>query len=566
MPKIPVYNRQVQEQSQAIRPANVSINVPRETSVEAAVAQGISNVLGKVSEVMQYKKDRDDKQKVLDIDTQFTKDLQDTLYSGETENIKNDNGTITPRPVGLLNRKLKQANNTSTDYEDSINKLKNKYLKGQPKEISQVLDNMFNQKYLSARDTVIKHETLQNNNDKDISLKANLEVIKNNAVLNPSSDNINQVITTGKGKILVNNDGVYPKEYTELQMQQFGDEVITGSVSSLLTNIDYTQAKVVLETNKDNISGKTYAILNGKINAGKYIELARSISNSGLSYEDQLKEADKITEPVVSKKVRNEIKMRFEEQEAIAKLNKTKYEDGQWDNMFNDPMNYNLHGQIGKVDDDTYEALEKYKASYVKGLNGDTGDIGWDSYAKYKSMQVSELKNVPVSEVVESIKDKAMTKEIIGLMSDAKTGKSDDAFRSRSFYQQGMQFVKDNGVKEEQSQMFFEQYSRHIDAIPEDKRDEKTVGDLNRQLMEKVQVGRNWWFGVSGGNVRRYEIPYLNSEKEANYYLKNRPDNLLEIDDIKWDKEKRLYYQETTGVIFYWSLDGKQEIRRRNNA
>ena len=53
---------------------------------------------------------------------------------------------------------------------------------------------MFNQKYLSARDTVIKHETLQNNNDKDISLKANLEVIKNNAVLNPSSDNINQVI------------------------------------------------------------------------------------------------------------------------------------------------------------------------------------------------------------------------------------------------------------------------------------------------------------------------------------------------------------------------------------
>lgn len=292
MPRIPVYQQQVGKQQVRVQPANVQIQPTQAQfgGAEAGALQNIGGTISKIGEVLAHKKQRDNKQKALDVDTQFNVDFQNMLYSNNTEEVTGSNGEIVQRPIGLINRKLRQANGVSLDYEKQFQILKQQYLKDQDPGVSQILNNMFDRTYINNRNNIIKHETIQNNADKELSLNANLASMREQAIMNPTADNTKSVIESGRGNILVNNQGVYDQKYTDLKMQEFSDDVVTGTVGNLLSANNYEQASIVLKENKKYISKAVYSASKDKINEVKVADQQLDYNNdlfSSYGFDEQ---------------------------------------------------------------------------------------------------------------------------------------------------------------------------------------------------------------------------------------------------------------------------------------
>lgn len=115
---------------------------------------------------------RDDENDVLQKQTQFQADLQNTLINPETDT--ND------VPKGLLNRQLGQTKGATVEYDQTAQQLKAKYLDSvngpdQKEMMAKILDNHL----INAREQVIRHEADQRDKDfrgtLDTSIKINVQ-------------------------------------------------------------------------------------------------------------------------------------------------------------------------------------------------------------------------------------------------------------------------------------------------------------------------------------------------------------------------------------------------------
>jgi len=315
MPRVPEYKKQVKIITPSISTPIVKTGQPPE-AFGAGIGQAISNVgsgLSKISNALKAKEERDQKQLVLNTDTAFRKDLQDILYSNQIEEVKDKDGNITKKSVGLLNRNLNQATGISQDYDKQIVTLKNKYLKNKSKNAQQLLNNLFDNTWLNNRDNVISHEANQYEKAAQNSLNANLMLLQTEAIKNPNSNNISYILKDGKDKIKALDGGKYSKETIDLKVQTFNDGVIKNTIETLLNNNNYVQAQVILDKNEKNVSGELFSKANEQIKTverndkeliynvklfdkyGENKELADNdiLNNTTLSNEDKARQLSK---------------------------------------------------------------------------------------------------------------------------------------------------------------------------------------------------------------------------------------------------------------------------------
>jgi hypothetical protein len=384
---------------------------------------------------------------------------------------------------------------------------------------------------LSNRKQLLGHESNQYKADKELSLDTNLSSIQANISLSPDLENYEMQIAQGRGNIIETYRGSIGDEATKLKIQKFNDDTISKTISTLLDGTNYQQAKTLLDSQKDSVSKKVYNDLNEMINKGKYIEIAKDISNSGLDYEKQLKEVDKIKDPVLLAQVRKEVLWRQKQEQTFDKLEQKEYENNQWELMFTDPFGYNLEQQIDKVDPKTYKALEDYKKEKLKELNGEGSEIGWEAYDRYMRMDINRLDNEPVNQIVSSVKN---TSKITDVLKRRAKGDNDKTFRTRTYLKQGtdlMNTSKALGGKrptaklkikhKEKRNAFMEEFTEKIALMPEKDRTEEKIGEMGRELIFQQTAS---------------------DRKKRNRAIKNPPPTLTKVPNLNYDVDEEVYY------------------------
>jgi len=533
MPKIPVYQRQVGKQQRQIQPANVQIQPTQAQfgTAEAQATQNFGGTISKIGEILAHKKNRDDKQAALDLSTTFNLGQQDMLNNYKEETYTSESGEILTRPIGLMNRKLRQANGSTIDYEGKTQIQIEELLKDQNEDVAGIARNLMMSTYTSNRGQLRSHEGTQYQLDKELSLNTNLNSIQTNIVSNPSPDNYDVQSKQGRGAIVASYQGVLGEDATQAKVQEFNDDTMDKTVGSLLDTNSYADAQVLLDTNKDDLSAETYNELNATINKGKYLEVADNIFNSGLSNEDQLKEVDKIKNTALLGDVRKEVLFKQKQEQTFEKKEQSKYEDDQWRIMYTNPFTYNLDQQIDKVDPKTYKTMEKYRDDKLKEANGAVTPQNWGAYEEYMTIDINKLKNTDFSEIVTSVKDE---KKINDIMNRRIKGDSEKTFRTRKFLKQGtdiMNTSKALGGKKRPSKLsikykkrrnaFMEEYSNIIAVMPEKDRTEKNIGNMGRELVFTQTAS---------------------DRKIRNRAIKNPPPTLSKVTGLNFDVTEEVYY------------------------
>lgn len=269
MPKIPIYERQVQIQRPTIKTPDVIVNTPA-TAFGTGIAQGISDIgqgMSKLGQAIQYKEQQDSNALILNKLAEAKLKNQNALYSNQIEEVKNEDGSIYSRPIGIKARVLSQAQNATTDYDNISKNILDEYQKQlNPKQYDTFKKLYTNDVYLPNRDNVTTHETNQLNKYRDNQIDANialsLESIKNN----PTVENLDVNIKSTNGMILQRNIGE-SEEVLKLKTIENTNKMVKESVLSCLDTNNYDLAEKQLKS--QNISRDLYGDLQKKIQENK---------------------------------------------------------------------------------------------------------------------------------------------------------------------------------------------------------------------------------------------------------------------------------------------------------
>lgn len=282
MPRVPVYDSQVNADTAVIPQPKQSPRPPIE-------AFGLGNIkanmdlaekVGELGNVLTSHAARmaaeDNRKAFIKADSEFRTELQNTLLSQETD----ENG----RPVGLLNRKLSQANGSVEEFDKIFKPISDKYMKMVPPSEQGSMLESIKSGYQSSREAVLKNVVDERNKDFELSLKSNIDsVISGAAIIHDPNDLRNSIEkeTENIGKSLFyltpNND------YVEASKKNIASDMVKTSVNSLL-DTDYKKAKLVLERNKDLIQKSVYADLTKTIEAKSVDDLKLSTWNALKSF------------------------------------------------------------------------------------------------------------------------------------------------------------------------------------------------------------------------------------------------------------------------------------------
>ena len=153
-------------------------------------------------------------------------------------------------------------------------------------------------------------------------------------------------------------------------------------------------------------------------------DTAIELANSGLGYEEQLKAVDEIKDQVVADDVRKRVKARHLEATAIQKAKENKYVEKEYDQLFRDPLAYQV--PIEDVPADVQKDMQAYKDKAYKNAIGQDSDTNWALYYDLKS---NKDKLMALDGKLHTIKDQLNDAEFKELTKDQlayKQGKKDE--------------------------------------------------------------------------------------------------------------------------------------------
>lgn len=231
---------------------------------------GISSLLAKHAE---EKRQIENSKIVTDTYTKFNRDLQDSLYSTDTEKVNID-GIDVDRPKGKLARAGSLANNITVEFDDEYNKKRSQYLSSvKDPEYQNKLATLMDKDYEQSRNKLISYEAKEWRNDKIKSEQGFLSQIKSNSysIATPESLSLEVEKAIGASDNISKINGTDPnKSITDKQKNIF--DVVTNSVLGSLNNTrDEKVASMLLESQKNNLSPDNYNKISEKIKRGTAI-------------------------------------------------------------------------------------------------------------------------------------------------------------------------------------------------------------------------------------------------------------------------------------------------------
>lgn len=304
MPKIPVYEQQV-----GIKPV-VSDVVKPLAPVEAAFGaqvqeanaklyDTIGGMADKLAKHMVTKMEADDQKVALQKQNEFLQEAQPLLYSQDTD----ENG----KPVGILNRQLGWAKNSTVEFDEKAKGLIKKYTDALPSDAQKATFYKFaNDHYTSSRQTVIAHEATQgredllNTNKAAMSARESLAAnIQDPAALVSAVDEMSA--TQGKTLQLGGNK----PEVIQNENRLTAGKMAANSINSVIEK-DPRRAQILLDAIKDRIPQDHANELQQKIDGKKInddqVKTWNAVNNVGNKLADGQLDLDKIHNQIFSMK------------------------------------------------------------------------------------------------------------------------------------------------------------------------------------------------------------------------------------------------------------------------
>jgi len=178
--KVPIYENQVQPQ----QAPGLSIPAPASpppsafgTELAARVEQTGNVVSGLGATLAEHAIERSrqaQQAQLIDTDTKFRQDLQNTMFSTDPD----DNGV----PKGVFNRQLGQAAGATQDFDKQYGELRQKYMSQLTNPIQQnEMARLMDENYTHHRQLVIHHEATQSRENEKNIVDGNLSQMVNDA-------------------------------------------------------------------------------------------------------------------------------------------------------------------------------------------------------------------------------------------------------------------------------------------------------------------------------------------------------------------------------------------------
>lgn len=305
MVKLPIYEQQVQPETQVIpsvpkntgNPGLVLSSMNKNAQAVQNAAQAVGDVGQKLYAHAQKLQTLQLKKKNAELDTQFRQELQDKLYSPESEIVK-INGVDVERPVGIYNRSLKQAEGARAEFEDYYATTRQKYLSQvSDPEAQLALANSLDNQFLSARDNVYSHEAKQMREDLVNGFKSNIaQQIKdaaNATDLVSLTDSVNTAVDTQKS--LNEALGLDPATAKLAEQKTIADVIESSTSAALLKDMSGATSMKLLDAAKDVLDAKDYE------------ELASGIKTKSKRIIEDTKASVKLAKNINSTKILMEV-------------------------------------------------------------------------------------------------------------------------------------------------------------------------------------------------------------------------------------------------------------------
>lgn len=186
MPKIPVYEKQLAPQAPGIQTPRLSAPPASAFSTSlneagARLGQVVAGIGDKLAaHAIEWKK-REQEKVVIGMDTEFRKAMDAELFNSEA----GEDG----RPKGILSRRLGHAAGATMDFDGRYAKLREKFVSRdlsdfERESISQIMDRH----YAATRDSVIRHEAVQGEEDFRATAEAGLKQYEASAAGSPTPE------------------------------------------------------------------------------------------------------------------------------------------------------------------------------------------------------------------------------------------------------------------------------------------------------------------------------------------------------------------------------------------
>lgn len=269
MPKVPVYEQQVETRTPTVQTQTFSRPVEGAFGGQVAEAYGkLGDTTAKLGNAIFQRvierQEQEDERQVLDVETKFRQEMQNTLYSKEADK--------DGKPKGFLTRQLGQAKDATPEFDSTFHGLREKYLEGVTSERQkQALGSMLDKHYLSARDSVIRHEVTQGDENFKNTLNSNLKqrVMDAAAIADPAKligaiDEAKALQSTGLKRLGMDENAV------KLSNELIAADIAKSSISAMIDR-DPMKAQSILAAATDRLPASTVAELR-KVIDGKTLD------------------------------------------------------------------------------------------------------------------------------------------------------------------------------------------------------------------------------------------------------------------------------------------------------
>lgn len=361
---------------------------------------------------------------------------------------------------------------------------------------------------------------------------------------------------------------------TRFLSRGFGKEISDKRVEDALFNLHQQVLSSVSKDSPEAALGyleENWDKFNPKLRTGLKKELAEKASqawvqrtatamdSSQLPLDEQLKAVDKVKDPKRAAALRRVVKDRDAEKERIKKYESRQKINAESDQVYKDPFAYRLDVTrfTSEEQDYLYNLQQRLKADKLAERGGGVATKSDpDTYMRLMSMPLAELREDDL-------------KKYVGLLSSTDFKRVFERQRSGDKTVPQMQILKTavGGIKDfdtrrkkkgkprvkgasELMAKLITEFQKQLALIPVDEQTYERVHDMiYRELLTPVATDTGWRDGLSDKTLYRFEVPYLEEEREQKIaYEQNIPVKLKQFKNVQFDKPSNRYYVDGDGV------------------
>lgn len=282
MPRIPVYEKQVNPASQSV--ARVNVSGPEENAFGGGLGRAVYGLGRSMQEVTQQEGEsllRERKEELAKNTAKtylaYEKEMKEALYGKVDES-----GAVLEE--GLLNRTLGKAKGVTAQYAQVSEKLRQKYLSSASNEYeARWLDKAMGQTENSYLDNISSHEVLQRREDAKMHAgaveKQRLEEAA--GIYDPAALKEYIMLSQDLATPLWEGQGL-DEAVVQQSKQNLTLKSLSGALKTLVAAESYSSAQNLLDGFKEEIPASIYASLDRQIKDGG------ESKNKGLLFQDSL--------------------------------------------------------------------------------------------------------------------------------------------------------------------------------------------------------------------------------------------------------------------------------------